>query len=213
MKSELKSYGIDCSAFCEKVELVAALQEALSFDDSFNMFRGTPFEDDMPEDYNRCHHPTVQSLNGLFDVTVKAVSFHKDGGPEVVTIAHQEPLEVDAVLPEFQGTCFETVGAIRYHFKSGELKNLDGASFTIAASVKNCAKLLNFDPMEFEEGMVLAEKGERPTSNQLWLLDWKFAVVEGDYSEDQFIEIWENKPNISLARSDISHRCGLIKGL
>lgn len=187
--------------------------DGLSFDNSFNMFEGTPAEVDLPEDYDLCHHPTDQSLNGLFDVTVKAVSFHKDCGPAVVTIAHQEPLQLISSRPEFDSGCVETLGAIRYHFKSGELKNEDGTSFTIAASFKNCAMLLNFDPLEFEEGMVIAQKGERPTSNQLWVLDWNFAVLEGDRSKEHCIGIWENKPKVSLARSEISRKCGLIKGL
>ena len=73
--------------------------------------------------------------------------------------------------------------------------------------------LLNFDPLEFEEGMVIAERGERPTSNQLWVLDWKFAVLEGDRSMEHCIGIWGNKPKVSHARSEISRKCGLIKGL
>ena len=184
--------------------------DGLSFDNDHPL---TPAGVDLPENYDLCHRPTDESLNGLFDVTVKAVSFHKDCGPAVVTIAHQEPLQLISSRHELDNGCVETLGAVRYHFKSGELKNEDGASFTIAASFKNCAKLLNFDPLEFEEGMVIAQRGERPTSNQLWVLDWKFAVLEGDRSTEHCIGIWENKPKVSLARSEISRKCGLIKGL
>ena len=79
--------------------------DGLSFDNDHPL---TPAGVDLPENYDLCHRPTDESLNGLFDVTVKAVSFHKDCGPAVVTIAHQEPLQLISSRHELDNGCVET---------------------------------------------------------------------------------------------------------
>ena len=120
------------------------------------------------EESEACSLPSLSSLDQLFEITLKAVTYHPDNGPSSATVLHRTPLEISQTLVQHDG---DRSGAVKYTFQAEE----EGGDICAAVSFINVAKLSSFANEPFE-------CDPRPTSNQLWIDFWDvhlFSVKEG----------------------------------
>ena len=157
---------------------------------------GDPFEDIAPEedeDYHKCSLPDVDSMNSLFEITIKAVRFDHNTGPSSVTIVDRAPLEIYERYARTEG---QAAGATEYLFQTDE--NSTNIDIVVEVCFRNTAKLIDFSSDKFE-------CDSRPKSNQLWIKDWGITIMKVDAM---------HAPEATLLPlSELLWRCGLVNGL
>lgn len=136
-----------------------------------------------------CDLPSLSSLNEVFEITLKAVSYHPRDGPSSITVLHRAPLALTHAFVKEGG---EDAGTIEYKFQAKQTGEV-----MAAVSMYNVAKLGSFlnEPFECDS---------RPTSNQLWINYWDidlFGVKDGGLNA------------IHMSRSDLLWKCGMLRGL
>ena len=145
--------------------------------------------DNNGEDCVGCDLPSLSSLNELFEITLKAVSYHPKDGPSSVTALHRAPLKITHAMVKDEE---EDSGTIEYRFQAKQASEV-----TAAVSMYNVSKLSSFlhEPFECDS---------RPTSNQLWINYWDidlFSVEDGGLTATH------------MSRSDLLWKCGMLRGL
>lgn len=141
------------------------------------------------EDCAGCDLPSLSSLDELFEITLKVVSYHPKEGPSSVTVLHRAPLGITHALIKGEG---EDAGTIQYKFQAKQESEV-----TAVVSMYNVSMLRSFlhEPFECDS---------RPTSNQLWINYWDidlFSVKDGALNGNH------------MSRSDLLWKCGMLRGL
>ena len=164
--------------------------DGLAFGDSLDdAFRGVAPEDN---EYHACGFPDIDSLDYLFEVTLKAVRFDHDNGPSSVTVLDKAPLGMHQRFDCIEG---RHAGVSAFVLQTNA--NDTDTGIVVDVIFHNTAKLIDFSSEKFE-------CDPRPKSNQLWLTNWGINIMKVDTL---------NPPEATtLAHSELFWRCGLLNG-
>ena len=163
-----------------------------------------------------CVYPDSDSMEGLFEVTLKLVHYDGLNSPSVVVVYNRQKLRLASILDEERAEVedFEdndddeeprTTMATRISFRD----NLHDTTTPTTApmigidlNVKNVALLGSeiIDRCKFE-------CDPRPDSNQMWLMDWNSVCYITKYHEDE-----DDYRFKLLPRSELFRACGLLSG-
>ena len=167
-----------------------------------------------------CVYPDSDSMEDLFEVTLKLVHYDGLNSPSVVVLYDRQKLRLASIRDEERAEDEDfdddddddeprPTGAVRMTFQDRLQRDMpDGngansrALLGIELNVKNVALLSSqvIDRCKFE-------CDPRPDSNQMWLMDWNSFCYITTYDEDE-----GHYRGMRLPRAELFRACGLLSG-